>query len=93
MNSSTPALTITVERSESGQRRRYGDSFYGAVLTFSWRPTEAIVRQIAACTLRYGGTVAKTQAEKENWASAYFEYVTPLQPGVWRVLIVEPYTD
>ena len=90
---------ITIESTESGQRRRYGDSYFGAVITFTfsdgspWTATEKQARQVAAAALRYGSSIAQTESAKENWAQGYFESVRAEGPGQWRVLIVEPYTD
>lgn len=90
---------ITIESTESGQRRRYGDSYFGALITFAfsdgsaWTATEKQARQVAATALRYGAATAQSESTKENWAQGYFESVRADGPGKWRVLIVEPYTD
>lgn len=85
--------TISIEHHVAGQPRPYADSIFEATLTFSWKPEEKVVRQVAAATVRYGEAVADNEASQTNWFQSYFAFVRSEGGGKWRVRIVQPSTE
>ena len=87
--------TITIKHIRSGQPRAYADSCYESVITFSggtlgkWTPPEMTVKALAQVLVRS----FVEPKDSKCWVDSVLKEIKEESPGVWRIVIVEPYMD
>lgn len=98
MSSQKWSQTIEIRWFESGQPRAYADSVYDAEIVFGtdakwargWHPPQDSVEKIAAAVM---GRKFKLPHEERQWHETHAEKFEEIEPGRWRVRLIQPYCD